>query len=198
MLRPAIAALVLGLIALPAMAQQQQRLRGTVVGLDDAWLTMKTSAGERVVVALKPGFALVGIVTAAASDIKPGSFIGVGGRAQADGTIRAIQVFVFPDAMRGRGEGHRAWGVLPEATMTNATVESTVAGTQGPDVMLAYPGGEKRIVIPPEANVITAVAAEKAALATGAEVSLVAQKQPDDSLATDRVNVAIGGAKLPL
>lgn len=198
MLKLAVAALVIGLASLPAAAQQQQRLRGTVAGLEGTRLTLKTAEGESVPVMLKPGFVLVGIVNADRRDIKPGSFIGVGGRPQADGTIKAIQVFVFPESMRGRGEGHRAWGVLPESTMTSATVESAVDSAQGPDVTLTYPGGEKRVVIPPDANVITAVAIDRNMLHVGTEVSMVAQKQPDGSLTAHRVNVAIKGAKLPL
>jgi hypothetical protein len=82
--------------------------------------------------------------------------------------------------------------------MTSATVESAVDSAQGPDVTLTYPGGEKRVVIPPDANVITAVAVDRNMLRVGTEVSLVARKQPDGSLAANRVNVAIKGAKLPL
>lgn len=193
-----ISTLALCLSTFSAAAQQTQRVHGIVAALGDGKLTVKTEDGESVPVMLKPHYALVGIVKASVSDIKQGTFIGVGGRPQADGTIKAIQVFVFPESMRGRGEGHRPWGVLPETTMTNATVESMVTSANGPDIRLKYPGGEKETVIPADANVITAVAVDKSALTTGAEVAMVAEKQSDGSLQADRVSVAMKGAKLPL
>jgi hypothetical protein len=110
----------------------------------------------------------------------------------------AVQVFIFPEAMRGTGEGHRPWGVLPDATMTNATVAETVTRVDGASLVLSYPGGEQRVVITPEATILMAAPAETRELKPGAQVVMTASRQTDGSYSTSRVTVAKPGAKLPL
>lgn len=174
------------------------RLRGEVEALNGTTLTLKAPDGRELKVALAPGFSVGGMVAAKTSDIAKGSFIGVGAKPQPDGTLLAVQVVIFPEAMRGTGEGHRPWGVLPDATMTNATVAETVSKVDGASLVLSYPGGEQKVAITPEATILMAAPAEASELKPGAQVAMTASRQADGSYSTSRVTVAKAGAKLPL
>jgi hypothetical protein len=174
------------------------RLRGTVERMEGATLELKAADGREVKVALAPGFSIGGVIAAKATDIAKGSFIGVGAKPQPDGTLMAVQVFIFPEAMRGTGEGHRPWGVLPDSTMTNATVAETVSRVDGANLVLSYPGGEQKVVITPEATILMAAPAETSELKPGAQVAMTASRQNDGSYSTSRITVAKQGAKLPL
>lgn len=194
----AAATLALFLIAGAAQAQQGgTRLRGEVEAMDGATLMLKTSEGREAKVTLAPGFAAGGIVPAKVSDIGKGAFIGVGARPQPDGTLLAVQVVIFPEAMRGTGEGHRPWGVLPDATMTNATVADTVSKVDGANLVLSYPGGEQKVTITTEATILMAGPAEAAELKPGVQVAMTASRQADGSYSASRITIAKGGAKLP-
>ena len=174
------------------------RLRGTVERVEGATLELKAADGRELKVALAPGYSVGGMVAAKATDIAKGSFIGVGAKPQADGTLLAVQVVIFPEAMRGTGEGHRPWGVLPDATMTNATVAETVSRVDGANLVLSYPGGEQKVAITPEATILMAAPAEASELKPGAQVAMTASRQADGSYSTSRITVAKAGAKLPL
>lgn len=182
-----------------AMAQAPgARLRGEVEAVNGTTMMLKATDGREIKVALAPGFSVGGMVAAMASDIAKGSFIGVGAKPQADGTLLAVQVVIFPESMRGTGEGHRPWGVLPDATMTNATVAETVSKVDGANLVLSYPGGEQKVAITPEATILMAAPAEASELKPGAQVAMTASRQADGSYSTSRVTVAKAGAKLPL
>jgi len=193
---------LIGLVTLFAAGVQAQtpqtRIRGIVERLDGQSLTVKTSEGMTTTIALVPSYSVGAVVKASMADIKKGSFIGVGARPQAGGGLTAVQVFIFPEAMRGTGEGHRPWAVLPDSTMTNATVAETVSRVDGSSVTLTYPGGEQTIAITPEANIIMAAPAQAADLVAGAQVALTASRQADGSLSSNRVTIARAGAQLPL
>ena len=197
--RFALALSMLALAGSVAVAQAPgTRLRGTVERMEGSTLELKAADGREVKVALAPGFSIGGVVAAKATDIAKGSFIGVGARPQPDGTLMAVQVFIFPEAMRGTGEGHRPWGVLPDSTMTNATVAETVSRVDGANLVLSYPGGEQKVVITPEASILMAAPAETSELKPGAQVAMTASRQTDGSYSTSRIPVAKSGAKLPL
>ena len=201
MRRVPVSLLAAGLIFVSSLVQAQApttRVRGTVERVEASALSLKTPAGDAVTVALAPGYAVGGVVKASVADIKKGGFIGVGARPQADGSLLAVQVFIFPEAMRGTGEGHRPWSVLPESTMTNATVAETVTRVDGANIVLSYPGGEQKVTITADANIIMATPAQASDLAAGAQVALTASRQPDGSLVTSRITIAKAGAQLPL
>ncbi|AZO76229.1 MULTISPECIES: hypothetical protein [unclassified Bosea (in: a-proteobacteria)] len=186
-------------LAAGAQAQTPQtRIRGTVERLEGQSLTVKTQDGAMTTVALAPNYSIGAVVKASMAEIKKGSFIGVGARPQTGGGLAAVQVFIFPEAMRGTGEGHKPWGVLPDSTMTNATVAETVSQVEGGSVTLTYPGGEQKIAIPPEANIIMAAPAQTGDLVAGAQVAMTASRQADGSLSSGRVTIAKAGAQLPL
>jgi hypothetical protein len=193
----ATAFIILGLTVAAQAQSPTTRIRGEVEKADGDTLVIKTVDGASAKVALAPGYSVGGVVKATTADIKKGGFIGVGARPQPDGSLLAVQVFVFPEAMRGTGEGHRPWGVLPDSTMTNATVAETVSRVDGANIVLTYPGGEQKVAITPDANIIMATPAQTSELVAGAQVAMSATKQADGSFSASRVTIAKPGAQLP-
>jgi len=163
---------------------------GQIQGVDANLLVVKTQAGEQKV-ALANNVVVWGLEKASVSDVAKGAFIGVGATPQADGSQKAIRVIIFAEPMRGTGEGHRPW-TRPNSTMTNATVDTTVSGVDGQNIMVKYKDGEKKIIIGPDAVIRKYVAGDKSELKPGAHVGINAARQADGSLQTARVNVGRG------
>jgi hypothetical protein len=177
-----------------ALAQQAQtqRVMGMIAGVDGKTLAVKTRDGD-VKVNVTDNVAVFGVVKAAISDVKPGAYIGVGAMPQPDGSQKAIRVMIFSEPQRGTGEGHRPW-VQPGSTMTNATVDTTVAGVDGQVLTVKYKGGEKKIIIPPHLAIQMYVVGDKAELKPGAHILIVnAAQKPDGTLEAARVNVGRDG-----
>ncbi len=197
MLKPfALACAILAYAVVGASAQQPQSMRvsGAVESFDGNVLAIKSAKDGEVKVNLTGDAAVFGVTKATIADVKPGAFIGVGAMPQPDGSQRAVQVTVFAEVQRGQGEGHRPWDARPNSTMTNATVDQTVAGVDGQVVMLKYKDGEKKIVIPADAVILAYVVGDKAELKPGAQIAIVrALKKADGSLEANRVNVGRGG-----
>ena len=128
-------------------------------------IVVKPAKGEEVRVTLTDKVGVFGVVRATLKDVTPGAFIGVGATPQADGTQKAIRVMIFAEVQRGTGEGHRPWN-RPGTTMTNATVDSTVAGVDGQVLRVTYKGGEQRIVIGPDSIIMASDTAWKLDLVT--------------------------------
>jgi Domain of unknown function (DUF5666) len=168
----------------PAAAQDAPpvRVRGTIERLDGAVYIVKARDGTelKITAAEKPQIA--GIIKASLSDIKQGSFVGVTAMPQADGSLSALEVHIFPEAMRGTGEGHYPWDLQPKSTMTNANVEDVVSAVEGNTLTLKYKDGEKKILVPASAPVVTYVPGDASDLKPGAKVFIIAVKQPDGSL----------------
>jgi hypothetical protein len=103
-------------------------------------------------------------------------------------------VAVFADSLRGVGEGFRPWDRAPRGTMTNATVAETVKSVEGQVVTVKYKGGEKRIVIPPDARILAYAPGERSELKVGAAVAIVrAKRKLDGSWEADSINVGRDG-----
>src|SRR5262249_52976496 len=133
------------------------------------------------------------------ADIKAGSFVGVTGMPQPDGSQKAMEVHIFPEAMRGTGEGHRPWDLVPNSTMTNANVESTVDSNDGQVLMMKYKDGEKKIVVPPGTPIVTYAAGSKDELKPGIAVFLIAPTKKDDgTYEAPNVTIGRGDVKPPM
>src|SRR5215831_13999868 len=141
-------------LALPAAAQQAPegtptRIRGTVEKLDGQTLTVKSREGQQLTIALAPNFTVAAVVKKSLADIKTGDFVGVASTKGTDGKLHALEVLIFPEALRGTGEGERAWDLTPDSLMTNATVAGIASATQGHVLKVTYKGGESEIVVAP-------------------------------------------------
>jgi hypothetical protein len=193
--------LALTFAALPAFAQQPQtlRIRGTIEKVDGQDLVIKSRDGSDLNVKLAENARVLALVKASLSDIKTGSYIGVTAMPEADGSQRAIAIHIFPEAMRGTGEGHRPWDLRPNSTMTNAAVESAVASAEGEVVMVKYKDGEKKVIIPADTPIVAYAPGDKAEIKPGAKIIIMgAQKQPDGSLLAPAINVGRDGLTPPM
>jgi hypothetical protein len=190
--------LSMGFAAAASAQTGTDRMRGIVDMVDGNVLKLHTPDGKDVAVSLDKDLAVGAVVKAGLADIQPGVFVGTGAAIEADGGLRAVQIIIFPEAMRGRGEGHRPWAALPESTMTNATVSDTVETIKGRAMTLHYNGGEKTIAIPADATILRLMAADRQDLAPGARVSVTASTAADGSLKALRIVVAKDGAEPPI
>ncbi len=182
-----------------ADAQERARVRGTIEKVEGNLLTVKTREGAVVAIKLAENFAVGGLVPAKFEDIKQNTYVGVAGLPQADGRIRALEVLIFPEAMRGTAEGHFPWDLVPESTMTNAAVTDSVARTEGNTLVVKYKDGEKIIVVPADAPIVRAVPAEKSELKPGAKIFIaVAMKREDGTWNAQRVTVGLNGLTPPM
>ena len=185
--------------ASPAFAQDTMRVRGTVEGMDGAMYVVKTRDGEMLKVAVTDKPLFVAMVKANMADIKPGMFVGATAMPGPDGSLTAVEVHIFPEAMRGTGEGHRPWDLKPQATMTNANVEAAVAGVNGHTLTMKYKGGEKALVVTPETVVVTYAPGDKAEVKPGTGIFIsAAEKKPDGTLLTPRITYGKDGLMPPM
>ena len=160
------------------------RVAGTVEGFDGDRAVGQVAQGRRGEdQSYRRCGSSSGVSKATLADVKPGAFIGVGAMPQPDGSQRAIQVTVFAEVQRGAGEGHRPWDARPNSTMTNGTVDQTVAGVDGQVVMVKYKDGEKKIVVPPDAVILAYAVGDKAELKPGAHIAIVRAREEAGRLA---------------
>jgi hypothetical protein len=171
------------------------RIRGTIERVDGDVYIVKARTGDELKVKLAENATVVALIKATLADIKQGSYVGVSGLPQPDGTQKALEVHIFPETMRGVGDGHRGWDLQPSSTMTNGNVEQTAASSDGQVLVLKYKDGEKRIVVTPDTPIVVYVPGEKSELKPGAHIFVsAAVKQPDGTLQAPRVNVGRGVA----
>jgi hypothetical protein len=176
-------------------AAQGVRVRGTIQKADGNVLTLKPNDSSPVRLTLADNAMIVAVVKASMADIKEGTFLGSAAMPQPDGTQKALEVHIFPEQMRGTGEGHRPYAPVPNGTMTNgAAAGATVSGVEGSTMTVKYKGGEKKIVIPANTPIVRYEIGTQADLKRGAHFTvLAATKKPDGTLEASRINVGRGG-----
>jgi hypothetical protein len=201
LIRPLFAVAMVAASTIYAIAQQPpspSRVRGTIEALEGDVLAVKSRSGEDVRLQMTSDIRIVGIVKIALSDIKVGSFIGTTTVPGPEGMQNAIEVHVFPENMRGTGEGSRPYDLRPNSSMTNATVAESVVGNDGHTLLIKYKDGEKKVLVSPETPVVTYVPADKSDLKPGAKVIAFMRKLPDGAFETNRVSVGRDGLTPPM
>jgi hypothetical protein len=183
---------------LSAQAAETVRVRGTIVSVDGSTLTVKTREGPTSALALKPGWKVAGVAKASIEDIKPGDFVGIASLPATNGGDGALEVLVFPPAMKGTGEGSYPWDLKPKSSMTNATVTNAVKEVDGRTLTLSYSGQEKKISVADSIPIVTLGPATEADLMPGATVLVPAQRGDDGALATGFVVVGMNGVSPPM
>jgi hypothetical protein len=193
-----LAALAVLGATIPASAQDTVRVRGAIERLEGPLFVVKTRDGSEVTLAVTETPLFVAIVKATVADIKPGQFVGSTGMTQPDGSQKAIEVHIFPESMRGTGEGHYDWDLKPLSKMTNASVEQTVKGVDGQELSVKYKGGEKKLLVTPDTVVVAYVMGSREDIQPGVRVIVAAKKQPDGTLLTPRITYGKDGLTPPM
>lgn len=198
--RPLIAFAMVATSSFPALAQQPapSRVRGAIEAVEGDVLSVKSRSGEDVKLRMTSDIRVVGIAKISLADIKVGSFVGATTVPGPDGSQNAVEVHVFPEDMRGTGEGSRPYDLRPNSTMTNATVAEAVAGNDGHTLLVKYKDGEKKVLVAPDTPVVTYVPADKSDLKAGAKIIASMKKLPDGSFETNRVSVGRDGLTPPM
>ena len=208
MTRRMIGAAVFGAVfaASLAAAEAQQmaqtppvRIRGTIEKVDGSTLTIKARDGQTMQVELADNPTIRTVVKKTVADVKQGLFVGITAMPQPDGTQKAVEIHIFPEAARGTGEGHRPWDLMPNSTMTNANVDTEVAISDGKKLVLKYKDGEKTFIVPDNVTVVMFAPGAASDLKLGAKIFIVAAtKQADGTLSAPGATVGSGGVDPPM
>jgi hypothetical protein len=198
-----IAAALLHFTWSPIVAQAQstpvQRIRGEVVRIKGDMLGIRGRDGDTLSVQVDNDAQIVSVSPASLADIKPGEFIGTAAARQSDGTFRADEVHLFPESMRGTGEGVSPWD---DRTTNSETTKSSTATAEnhekGRTLTITFQGGERRVFVPSNAPIVRFSPATFAALRVGAAVFIIVTESPDHTLRASTVAVGQNGAKPPM
>ena len=198
-----LAGALIALLALPAAAQNPPegtptRIRGSVEKLDGQTLTVKSREGAQLTIALAPNFTVSAVVKRSLGDIKAGDFVGAASTKGTDGKLHALEVLIFPEAMRGTGEGERPWDLTPDSLMTNATVSGITSAPQGQALKVTYKGGESEIIVAPNTPIVTFAPGDASLLKPGAAIITAATRKPDGTLSASRVTAEKDGVRPPM
>lgn len=175
------------------------RVRGTVQSVDGSMLTVKSRDGADLKVKLADNAVIRTVTGKTVADVKQGLFVGITAMPQPDGTQKAVEIHIFPEAARGTGEGHRPWDLMPGSTMTNANVDSEVAISDGKKLVLKYKDGDKTFIVPDNIKVVMFAPGTAADVKPGAKIFIVAaKKMPDGTLEAPGATVSAGGVDPPM
>jgi hypothetical protein len=191
------------LLAAAASAQAPEeggtpmRLRGTIQKLEADTLTVLTDSDGPVDARLAPDVGINGLERKTAADIAEGGFIGTTAAMDGNGRWRALEVHIFPEEMRGAGEGHYPWD-FPETTMTNATVTGAAAAGDGRRLTLTHAGGEVEVDIVPETEIVMLTFGDRSLLVPGAAVFVLGTLQTDGAFDAVAVVAETNGVEPPM
>jgi hypothetical protein len=193
----ASAFLAAGPAAYAQNAQQPTGVRGTITSFAGDALKVHTRDGKDLDVKVSQNTPIRAVTLAKINEIKPNSYIGTAAIPQANGTLKALEVHVFPESMRGSGDGHRPWDLGPNSSMTNGTVGNVVV-SNGRTITVNYKGGEKKIFVPEDVPIVDLEPGDKSLLVPGAKVVLFAHKEADGSLTANFISAGKDGVTPPM
>jgi hypothetical protein len=195
----ALSAVLIAAIVAPAHAEDNAvRFRGTVTALETDSITIQSSAGQTTTIKLAAAYKVLQFSPIALADIKPNAYLAAASIPQSDGSLRAISVSVFPEAMRGANEGSHDWDLKPGSRMTNATAGEIVAKPEGRVITLTFQGKTQKLVVPENASVTAIAPVDKDNVKVGAKAVVFGMRDTAGALTSGLVGVTKDGALPPL
>jgi len=195
-------AAALALAASSAIAQNAPVVsaRATIetVAADGMSLAVRTRGGEERTIHLSPKTRFVLVVPSALTEVKPGAFVGIAAEPGEGNELKAMEVHIFPEAMRGTGEGFRPFDLAPGSSMTNGNLTARVDATSGPKLTVTYKGGEQTIVVDPKTPIVALAPGAQTDLKPGAAIIARGPKQDDGSIDAAFVLVGKDGLVPPM
>jgi hypothetical protein len=174
------------------------RVRGMIESINGDLLIVKKNDGHNVTMKMTPNAAVTGVEKIALSDIAPGAYVGVTSVADSQGNQKATEVHLFPNSLRGAGEGTRPWDTAPNSSMTNGGLDKMVDSNDGRTLTVKYRGGEKQVVVTPETAVVKLVPGKRSDLQEGAKIVAATARTADGALETSRISVGLNGLTPPM
>ncbi len=192
------AAFALAAVSVAAEKGATARIRGDILAYNVNTLTVHRRSGDTVTILMRPDVPVSAVRRISLEDIKPGSFIGTAATMDTSGPLTAQEVVLFPESERGTGEGHYAWDLGPNSSMTNGNVDAVVRGTSGRNLHVSYKGGDQSITVPPNVPIVTFVPAGTRDLAAGRKVFVIAAQDARNRFVAQRVVVEKDGVAPPM
>ena len=208
-------------------APSPERVRGTVKAISGDTLTVHTTAGADLSVALTGKTHYLEVAKSSLGHVDPGSYIGTATKSIGDKLV-ALEVVVFPPSLKGTGEGHYAWDRIPDTTlsgstttastmtngtvstaapvgndkmvdssMTNGTVSSAGEAEGAKQITVTYKGGKQIVLVPPTAPIVTYEPGARSEVTPGAYVFVNGISQ-DGKVTANAVAVGIDGVTPPM
>jgi len=171
--------------------------RGTIAALDHDNLVLKVADGTIETIALAKDWTVTVLKPLDIDAIQPGSFIGTAEMPQKNGTGRSLEVHVFPPGVKA-GEGHYAWDLREGSMMTNGTVGKVTSRASGRELLVTYPNGQRRIVVPKDVPIVQFTNGERALIKPGIPAFLIVVKSPAGELTSNGIAIGVDGAKPPM
>ncbi|WP_419814626.1 hypothetical protein [Glacieibacterium sp.] len=186
--------------ALMGQAPAPTLVRGTVASLSGQTLMVNGKNGRKYSVKLASDTRVAGVSVIGIDAIQPNSFIGTAAEPGPNGTLRATEVHVFPESMRGAGEGHRAWDLSKTSSMTNGNVATVGKGKagKGRTLVVDYKGGQQTVVVPANVPIVAFAPATMALVKPGAHVFAITTPDVGGALAAASLAVGINGTVPPM
>ncbi|HEY1745210.1 MAG TPA: DUF5666 domain-containing protein [Xanthobacteraceae bacterium] len=194
----AFVAVIFSVAMAAAQSPAMVRVRGTIESVDGKTMNVKGRDGNAIKVMLTDDAKVLAVDRKSLADVKQGVFVGITAMPQPDGTQKAVEIHIFPEALRGSGEGHRPWDLMPNSTMTNANIDTEVTGTDGEELVLKYKDGEKKFIVPANVEVVMFAPAELGDLKPGEKVFVPGKKLDDGTVEAGRVVVGHNGVNPPM
>ncbi|AXI60549.1 hypothetical protein DLD99_08700 [Pseudomonas kribbensis] len=172
-------------------------IRGEITGVSPDSLKVHVNTGENVVVQLTPDTKVRAVTLANIEDIKPGSYIGSAAIPQEDGTLKALEVHVFPPELAGSGDGHRPFDLAKGSSMTNGSVGDLVV-SNGRVLTVNYKGGQQKILVPEDVPIVNLTPGDRSLLKVGVKIVTFVTQSADGTLTAQSISAGKDGVKPPM
>jgi hypothetical protein len=195
----AFVALIFSSTMVSAQSPDMVRVRGTIESIDGQTVNVKSRDGTAMKIKLTDDAKVLAVDRKSLDDVKQGVFVGITAMPLPDGSQKAVEIHIFPEALRGAGEGHRPWDLMPNSTMTNANIDKEVVSTDGKELVLKYKDGEKKFIVPANIEVVMFAPAAVSDLKAGEKLFVPGGKKlADGSVEAGRVVVGRNGVNPPM
>ena len=172
-------------------------VRGEITGVSADSLKVHVNSGENVVIRLTADTKVRAVTLANIEDIKPGSYIGSAAMPQEDGTLKALEVHVFPPELAGSGDGHRPLDLAKGSSMTNGSVGDLVV-SNGRVLTVNYKGGQQKILVPEDVPIVNLEPGDRSLLKPGVKVVMFAAKGADGTITAQAISAGKDGVTPPM
>jgi len=172
-------------------------VRGEITGVSPDALKVHANSGENVVINLTSDTKIRAVTLANIEDIKPGSYIGSAAIPQDDGTLKALEVHVFPPELAGSGDGHRPFDLVKGSSMTNGSVGDLVV-SNGRVLTVNYKGGQQKILVPMDVPIVNLMPGDRSLLKVGVKIVTFVTQSADGTLTAQSISAGKDGVTPPM